>query len=209
MYKKIIVACACLLAAGESSAEQIVLGNGIGLVDGIFITGELVGAVFKIARDIQSMQLGRRVQQGRVGMYQFEGAQHCIRTLAQIEKTCTKNSQRILQLNQLLATMKQDFNNIVSPFLELARGAKGPMTLVISDWCDKRNCPKSLLLNWSSSDDDEMVAFDKSVTSFVLFDDFCTDLVTFLGDLINSCPKARAQFEQLKKDYLNKQSKNQ
>ena len=47
----------------------------IAIIDGksYGIHGELVGAVYKIARDIQAMQLGKRTPQGRIGIYTFEG----------------------------------------------------------------------------------------------------------------------------------------
>jgi hypothetical protein len=192
----------------------------IAIIDGLSfgIHGELVGAVYKIARDVQAMQLGKRTQQGRVGIYTFEGKPHTIKSLVVIENELNEALQhsqgaeravaekRQNALKSLLKTMKQDFNKAVSPFLAQARGAKEPMFLLISESCTKRNKPKSLLLDWAHSTEDEMVAFDKSVTSFTLFDGFCTDLVNFLGDLVHSCPKARAQFEKLKEDYMRKQA---
>lgn len=192
----------------------------IAIIDGLSfgIHGELVGAVYKIARDAQTMQLGKRTPQGRVGIYTFEGKPHTIRSLVVIENEVNEILQRSQgaervaaekrqkALKSLLKTMKQDFNKAVSPFLAQARGAKEPMFLLISESCTKRNKPKSLLLDWAHSTEDEMVAFDKSVTNFALFDDFCTDLVNFLGDLVHSCPKARAQFEKLKEDYMRKQA---
>jgi hypothetical protein len=194
----------------------------IAIIDGksFGIHGELVGAVYKIARDIQSMQLGKRTTSGRVGMYKFQGNAHCIKSLAALEqaniqalKTATDGQRSACEkcaaeLDTLLKKMKQDFNTIVSPFLGQARGAKEPMFMLISESVTKRNHPKSMLLDWAHSSDDEMASFDRSVTSFMLFDEFCTDLVNFLGDLVSSCPKARAQFEQLKEDYMRKQAAN-
>lgn len=192
----------------------------IDIIDGksFGIHGELVGAVYKIARDVQAMHLGKRTPQGRVGIYSFEGQMHTVKSLAVIEKETNEilkdrtnagyaqAEKRKADLNALLKVMKQEFNKIVTPFMAQARGAKEPMFLLISESCNKRNHPQSLLLNWAHSKEDEMVSFDRSVTSFALFEDFCTDLVDFLGDLLRSCPKARAQFEQLKKDYMNKQA---
>jgi hypothetical protein len=193
----------------------------IDIVDGLFIDGQLIGSIFKIARDIQAMQFGKHTQQGRVGMYTFDRTPHSIRTLAEVEKgvhealkSAQSNKERAVaekrqaDLKVLLKTMKQDFKKAVTPFLALARGAKSIMVLLISQSCEDRNRQKSELLNWAYSQEDEMVTFDKSITSFALFDDFCTDLVNFLGDLVHSCPKARAQFEKLKEEYVRKQAAN-
>ena len=215
-----LVSCSAVIHAQESPMIINLCPDIIDMIDGksYGIHGELVGAVYKIARDVQAMQLGRRTPQGRVGTYTFEGQPHSIKSLAIIEKevnTALKTAKandraslekRKVSLNALLKTMKQDFNKAVEPFLGQARGAKEPMFLLISESCTKRNRPKSLLLNWAHSSDDEMVAFDKSVTSFALFEDFCGDLVDFLGDLVHSCPKARAQFERLKEEYIRKQT---
>jgi hypothetical protein len=192
----------------------------IAIIDGLSfgIHGELVGAVYKIARDVQAMQLGKRTPQGRVGIYNFEEKPHTIKSLVVIENELNEALQRcqgaeraVLEKRQnalktLLKTMKQDFSKAVTPFLAQARGAKEPMFLLISESCTKRNRPKSLLLDWAHSTEEEMVAFDRSVTSFALFDGFSTDLINFLGDLVHSCPKARAQFEKLKEDYMRKQA---
>jgi hypothetical protein len=194
----------------------------IDIIDGksFGIHGELVGAIFKIARDVQAMQLGKRTEQGRVGIYMFEGKKCSIQALVVIENEINealKNAQgqdrlalekRQTSLKALLKTMKQDFSKAVTPFLAQARGAKEPMFLLIAESCNKRNKPQSLLFTWARTSEDEMVSFDKSVTSFALFDDFCGDLVNFLGDLVHSCPKARAQFEKLKEDYIRKQAAN-
>lgn len=217
----LLLSC-CPIKADEMPTIIMLCPDIISIIDGksYGIHGELVGAVYKIARDVQAMQIGKRTQQGRVGLYMFEGNSHSIRSLAAIEKEinatlkiATNNEHVIAEkrktaLNTLLKTMKQDFNKIVTPFLGQARGAKEPMFLLISESCTKRGHPKSLLLNWAHSSEDEMVAFEKSVTSFTLFDDFCGDLINFLGDLVHSCPTARAQFEQLKEEYVRKQAAN-
>lgn len=188
----------------------------IGLVDGLpfGINGELVGAIYKMARDIQALQSGRRTENGRVGMFTFQGKAHTIRTLAELEisiahelQTADEAQRRQLlakqkAINEILKEAKQNFATIVGPFIAHARGAKEPMFMLISESCSKRDRINSLLFNWAKSNEDEMVSFDKSVTSFVLFDEFCTDLVNFLGDMVQNCPKARGQFEKLKQEYV-------
>jgi hypothetical protein len=193
-----------------------------GLIDGqpFGLHGELIGAIYKIVRDVQAMQLGRHTQEGRQGLFTFEGKLHTIKTLAgtelsivrELEHADPKRRTELLAqqavLQKTLKEAKQDFSRIVAPFLAHARGAKEPMFMLISESCTKRGRVNSLLFNWAKSSDDEMGAFDKAVASFVLFDEFCTDLINFLGDLVQSCPKARAQFEQLKQEYMRKRSGN-
>lgn len=190
-----------------------------GLIDGqsFGITGELVGAIYKIVRDVQILQIGRNTQKGRIGpKFTVDDQAHTIKELADLEKSIslalhsnTPQQRETLLAQQetvksLLKEAKQKFSAIVAPFLAHARGAKEPMFMLISESCTKRNRLNSLLFTWAKSTEDEMVCFDKSVTSFALFDEFCTDLTNFLGDLLQSCPKARAKFEQLKADYMKK-----
>ena len=216
----LLLSCCAMVKADEPTTAINLCPDIIDIIDGksYGIHGELVGAVYKIGRDVQAMHLGKRTAQGRVGMYSFEGQPHTVKSLAVIEKEVNealktgndavraKAEKRKTALNTLLKTMRQDFNKIVAPFMGQARGAKEPMFLLISESCTKRGRPKSLLLNWARHSDDELGAFDRSVTTFALFEDFCRDLVDFLGDLLHSCPKARAQFEQLKEDYIRKQA---
>ncbi len=182
----------------------------ITIIDGTSfgIHGELVGAVYKIARDVRTMQFGRRTATGFTGTYVFAGQPHSIKTLIAIEKRAIDgtNQAALKELAELLKIMKHDFRAIVGPFMGQARGAKEPMFLLISESCTKRNRPNSLLLTWARANGtDDMEVFDQTVTSFALFDGFCTDLINFLGDLLGSCPKARAQFEKLKAEYIRKQ----
>lgn len=215
-----------LLFVGYVKAQDPVQLNPdiISIIDGksFGIHGELVGAVYKIIRDVQSMQYGRRTATGRVGLYTFEGRACGIKALAELESSLIKGLDKAISkaqkdavlarldtLKQMLNKLKEDFCTIVNPFMGQARGAKEPMFKLISESCIKRNRPKSLLLNWAhSKDGQEMESFDKSVTNFVLFDEFMTDLADFLGDLVSSCPKARAQFEQLKQEYMRKIQSN-
>lgn len=190
------------------------------LIDGqsFGVHGELIGAMYKIVRDVQALQLGRRTREGRIGLFKLDGQIHSIKTLAEVEKSMNESlSQPGAQqdphmlikqedLKILLAEAKQNFISLVAPFFAHARGAKEPIFMLISESCSKRNRADSLLLNWAKSSEDEIVSFNKVVTSFALFDEFCSDLINFLGDLVASCPKARAQFEQLKQDYIHKHS---
>lgn len=69
----------------------------IGLIDGqpFGLHGELVGAIYKIARDIQALQLGRRTQAGRVGLFTYDGQAHTIRTLAALESRITNTLEHL------------------------------------------------------------------------------------------------------------------
>jgi hypothetical protein len=72
------------------------------------------------------------------------------------------------------------------------------MIILIGESCEKHNRSNSLLLDWARIEgDDETESFNKQVTNFTIFHEFCTDLVNFLEDLIRSCPKAQQQFKKL------------
>jgi len=187
----------------------------IRLIDGkaFGVSGETIGALYKMIRDIQNIQLGRRMPDGeRIGMYTFEGKQHTIQSLIAIEKEIKEalndNTPGVeeskQELDELLKIMRSDFMRIVSPFIAEARSAKDPLVVLIQEECSKRQRPHSLLLEWAALMDDEFSNFERQVTNFQIFDSFCKDLIDFKKDLMHNCKKARKQFKELVERYSNK-----
>lgn len=119
-----------------------------------------------------------------------------------LESLITIVKEQQSKLAQHLTIVKKDFEDAVSPFLANARNTKEPMIMLISESCEKRNQPDSLLLDWAKLEgEEECNSLNKQVTSFNIFYQFCTDLNDFLSDLVRSCPKAFKQFMEMKKKW--------
>jgi hypothetical protein len=83
----------------------------------------------------------------------------------------------------------------VLPFNDHARGVQKLIIALTEESCSKRNRGDSFLLTWGECPEGkEVEMLTKQMTSVKQFDQFLTDLVNFLKDIIYSCPKARADF---------------
>ncbi len=96
--------------------------------------------------------------------------------------------------------VKEDVLKILQPFSKKMTGAKKFLFKLVEEFCQKRNRPKSFLLQWSTiADGQEFVIFNKTMTSCKVLDEFSTDLTHFLKDVIDSCPRGWQQFLELSK----------
>lgn len=102
-------------------------------------------------------------------------------------------------LEKSLAKAKDDFIEFILPFFDHVRSIKKQMVPLIIESCEKHNRTESLLPTClNSSNGKEVDYFEKHVTNFKQLGFMCLDIIHFTTDLINSCPKAREQFEQLR-----------
>lgn len=93
------------------------------------------------------------------------------------------------------------------PFLRDIQPMKKQLAPLVSMSCEKRGRTESLLPACiSAADGKELIYFQSNMTSYKQLGLFCLDLVHVLTDIIYSCPKARAQFEQLRKTDTTTQS---
>lgn len=189
------------------------------------VNAKTIKLMLQVRREMKRLLLGEQTKSGNLeGHYLFNESLHSIRSLATIESKYEAhfyqqeeslthdigNHQRELanagqqynelkhQLRALLLKVKQEFEAKLAPFAKSARGAKGQMLVLIAESCGKRHRPDSLLLKWAdTAEGDEMKFFQDQIVSFRTLDQFCSDLVNFLEDLMHSCPKAMAEFKKL------------
>lgn len=174
----------------------------IKLIDGlsIGIDGQRIGFMLQVRREIKQILGIMEVSGKSSARYLYKGQLHGVASLATVEqKAHTENDLTTLQeLEPLLMQAKQDFINGVTIFMSTARGTKQQMLMLIEESCQKRKRFDSLLLRWgSASEDAEEQQFQEDVYNFQVFSIFCRDLINFLEDLMRSCPKGYAQFQQL------------
>jgi len=211
LQKKIMLGLiACTLAPVAHNTHTIVLKSRmLELIDGTsFFDGEIIGMVKKIQREILVMMVGVKTQNGYQGKFEFEGEMYSVRTLAELEKNCT-DPEKKEGLEKILTVVKKEFEDTVAPFISSARSVKEPMIHLISESCERRKRQDSLLLDWANmgDNDDETDSFNTKITSFTVFYRFCGDLAHFLQDLVESCPKARAHFDKMRKQWEEEHKK--
>jgi len=196
------------------------------IIDGAFLTGEVVGITLQVRKKLIEMGLGKRLSDGsHQGTYIIEDSNHCIQELADIEKKILEAQEllnkklqsnisetekdkivqelqnieeEITRLNSVLNIAKKDFQDAVCVFISQARTVKEPVIMLIDEFCEKANRPDSLLLDWARlNNDDEEESFNQQVKNFRVFYTFINDLANFLEAMVRGCPKAQLQFKKL------------
>lgn len=205
----------------KSPIVEFIDGKSIGIDETV------IRLMLQVRAEIKKILFGKRSANGHFeGHFNFEGHMCSVRQLSTLEnkyelefrqketeyvKNLPSDTQKLEDLRSSYYTLRQkmhavfeltkkEFKGKISPFAKNARGAKHQMLMLIEESCVKRSRENCLLLKWADADEhNEMHFFDKQVLSFRDMDQFCIDLANFLGDLMHSCPKARAQYEQAKK----------
>lgn len=173
------------------------------------VNHETVGMIMKLRRDLNKRRFGTKTANGVTGFYTFEGKSHTLTSLIELENLLMRSNsasdqKRLEELKKHFQTIKEEFIELVKPFLADARGAKEQMLVLITEWSVKAKRQESQLLNWSSTKEgEETTAVYGKLTTVKAFDQFCADLLYFLETLLRSCPKACAHFKQVMEQKQN------
>lgn len=186
------------------------------------INAAVVKRMLQVRRETKKLQYGHG-EKGE-GHYRFNNGTYTIHGLALLESTyemefyqqeskyitdkrtyCQELSELEAvyketkhKLKDVLARCRHDFEEKITPFIKIVRGAKDQMIVLLLESCQKHNRPDSFLLKWvESPDNGELQYFHEQITSFKALDQLCSDFVNFMDDIMRSCPKAMAQFKKL------------
>ncbi len=161
----------------------------------IGIDADVIELIGLIRREINKILIGEKAQDGTmIGRYLIDGKFYSTKDLTLIENNASESLQK--ELTRCLNEAKKDLHGCVEPFIETIQSVKYQILELIKESCKKRGMDTTILLRWSeAAQGEEAKIFNEDVTSFSLYNKFCTDLLNFLGDLIRSCPKGMAQFK--------------
>lgn len=182
----------------EAEILEIIDGFALG------VNGTTVGMIMRLRLDLNKRRFGRTsAAQKAVGTYDFEGKKYTIAELVEVEKKLMQSNssadqQRLKALRITLTKIIEDFVELTKPFLADARGAKGQMIVLITEWAQKAHRSNSHLLEWANVEEGkESSTIYQKLTTITLFEQFVDDLLYFLETLLRSCPKACAQFKEM------------
>lgn len=114
----------------------------------------------------------------------------------QLKQITDAYQKKMMQLLPCLKMAISDFITANEPFALKMQGTKSMMLILVEEFCLKYRRPYSFLLEWSNvAEGQEVIAFQRRMTSCTALDAFCDDLAEFLGALYLSCTKARAKYE--------------
>ena len=206
----LIIFSASILASTDiiltSKAVQFVDGKSYG------INEKTVAMIIHLSSIVKKMLNGFMDESGsRIGSYNLEQKLLWVKALILIEEELlndpqAKNSILYKELKELLEKVKRDYIDIMRPFLDDARGAKHQMIMLITEWAEKAGRVSTSLLEWANTEENgEIDSFMKRIQTFSQFDIFCEDLLAFFKVLVNSCPKAREQYQKMREQKMNAQ----
>jgi hypothetical protein len=107
-------------------------------------------------------------------------------------------------LSQELNKAKAGFYNKTERFMTKIRLFKGLVCTLIDIWCEHNNRQESFLRKWVGMDANEREEFFKYMDTSAKLHVFLADLTSFLGDFVDSLPRARKDFFDNKEFYLKK-----
>lgn len=191
----------------DESRHIILLENEVlHIVDGnpLAINGTTIGMMLHLRSEIGKRRHGVKHEGKLTGIYTFQDKKYTMAELVTLEtewyaNPTKENKEKISQLYQYMQNhIKEEFLKLTAPFLADARGAKGQMVVLITEWAQKAHRINSHLLNWAhTKESEEASALKSQIPTLKDFEQFCVDLVNFLESLMRSCPKACNQFKEI------------
>lgn len=208
MKKQIIALSLASLLAGPSfthtqnvpthiDEDTIVLDSSIlHIFDGVIIDADVIQSIGFIRREINKILIGEKNSNGvMTGRYTINGTLYSARDLMHKEEKTPISESLQKELTRCLDEAKKDLQTCVGPFIETIHSVKYQILELIKESCRKRGMDTTILMRWSEAGKgEEARIFNEDITSFTLYNKFCTDLLNFLSDLVRSCPKGMAQF---------------
>lgn len=178
--------CPVPLTSSQGLIKRFIDGFSFG------IDGNMFALMLKIRRDLKQIMFGNKES---VGHYSYGNKIH---TLEQLIPLAKRNSKKSKEFNYILHTVKQDLDIHLTQYAQLAKGVKKYMLIFINESCQKHGRKSSILQNWAKVREGyESAQLQRDLTDLATCLQFCTDLVNFLEDMCDSCPKAQEQFKTL------------
>ncbi|MGE0206359.1 MAG: hypothetical protein AB7R69_00750 [Candidatus Babeliales bacterium] len=212
MNKKMILYCTLTCSLLQANSHEPIHSHEnppitvSAIIDGtpFGINGYEIKKMIYMIREVEKLVYGVLDPHTKIrkGKYLFGDRIHCIATLAEFEQEQYPflSASEKKEFKALLHSVIEDFIHISMPFVEQARGVKSVTLGFIKEWSEKHEREESPLLYWArEKDGHEFDTFRQKTTSFEHLHVFCQDLVSFMSDLIQSCPRGWQQFLDLQK----------
>lgn len=216
--KKLMLGMLLLAAPVTTQAKRVDLDSTLlKLVDGTEYIG--IGEIFNFAGNIINLLHGAHLktalqlqkayglhfpepieeyvgENGKVGMIWFRDHYATMKELAEYEQEHPEDPELIDAIERACG----HFEKFSEDYVEEIETAKDIMIKIIANWAKLRERPDSMMLDWSEVEGQERDSLYKTMTTFEVFDTFLEDLLLFLKDLVQNCPKSHKYYrESLKK----------
>ena len=129
-------------------------------------------------------------EKGHIGLVWFHGNYHTMKDMRTLEKQYAGSPELAGALWQIIDL----FDKLSANYITEIEAGKHIMIKLIDQWSRLRNRPNTLLLNWANIDTPETEGLHVTMATFEIFDTFVNDLMLFLKDFINNCPKSKEAY---------------
>lgn len=181
----------------HANANQPLHHKALLLLDGLVIDSDVIRSMIHAIQNVRKIQYGTR-QHGshhRIGRYVFRAEPHSIHSLIEYEAQKDTDSRLAQELAELFEHVKLDFTTLMKPFLTQIHPFKHTVHEIMKEWVELHDRHESFIVEWTKQKHGtEEELFNQTITSFEKFNSFCTDIVSFLEDLIKSCPIGYQQY---------------
>lgn len=212
---KKVVLLSMLLAShclnGEVKKTEVytkLVGREIQGLDGIpnALDGIAISQIIIVRSKIKDIIFGElnKTTLLREGKYNYNGKKCGMDDLVKFEEELKQNPNALKtrELNKSLEIAKKDFIDTTLEFMQRVAWIKSLVVGLLKQSLDSRKIKKSLCYAWIDTPvGKENEVFTSKVKNLKEFTEFLNHVNNFLGDLINSCPKA---FNQFKEKFKNK-----
>jgi hypothetical protein len=164
-------------------------------LDGVnfMIDGVAIRNILGVMKEIMYIKNGITVDDKTTGAYVLGNERLSVQQLAELEKHHANDPR----LAAVLKKAKHDFIESNKHFIKNIEPIKKLIISLMQEFCERRNKPNSIILDWAQAKSGtEPELFNRSIQNFTNFDLFLNDLILFLKDLVNSCPRAREQYRE-------------
>jgi len=200
MNKKALIFLPLAMLIPTPSNTIVLQSSILRLLDGVWfaLDGDTLYKMSWLIVRLETMLNGKLVNREtkeRLGIYKFNNKSYSIKELADLEQKEAKNPQIQKQLQDLLTSIKKEFIEINRGFIKDIQGNKPLIIKIMRESCERRGVPNSFMLRWADTPfGQEDVSFDKNMKSFVELHRFMGELINFMSDIFESCPKGYAQY---------------
>lgn len=126
---------------------------------------------------------------GKPGRYEVDGKKYNLVELAKLEEELGETAE----IKSALSKVKEDYHKITTKFEKRMTENFGFIEKLILKSCEMRNRNDSYLIKWAG---DPQVNVYRDLNTVHEFKTFCTDLVNFFDDILESCPNGRAKYHE-------------
>jgi len=136
---------------------------------------------------------GNQAAKTRIGIILYQNHYMTIHELAELEHSQQGDPKELqLALNRAVTA----FEKFSADYIEEIQVGKAYMVKLIEQWSILRDRRDTPLCEWSNLNHNETASIHQTMTSFHIFDRLLDDLLIFLADLVQNCPKSHKAYRE-------------